>query len=283
MLTRMLSEMGLHVGMDCRSKQMESRFFQELNIRLFEREGARWDSPARLHRSLRTEAGRDEVYRGLLEDASDKDVAAYLGTSSRMSLLDLSQLGHAWGWKDPRNSYSWPLWMRLFSDARLVVIFRNGVDVAQSLRMRALKEATNPDTGRIRLVRFKEWLPKHRCMSRNFGFQLWVQYVGENLSAVSALNSSRLYSLRYEDLLADPIPALGEVARFAGLKADPDRLIRATREADLKRAHAFQQDPEMLSFHERKSRHPLMKQLGYDKIGRAMDAAEKGPVVPHGG
>jgi hypothetical protein len=42
----------------------------------------------------------------------------------------------AWGWKDPRNSITLPVWLKLFPDARVIHIVRNGVDVAESLYRR---------------------------------------------------------------------------------------------------------------------------------------------------
>lgn len=41
--------------------------------------------------------------------------------------------GGVWGWKDPRNSITLPLWKSIFPDLKVVLCLRNPIDVAQSL------------------------------------------------------------------------------------------------------------------------------------------------------
>ena len=43
-----------------------------------------------------------------------------------------------WGWKDPRTTITFPIWLQVFPKAKILHILRNGVDVAISIYRRSL-------------------------------------------------------------------------------------------------------------------------------------------------
>ncbi len=45
-----------------------------------------------------------------------------------------------WGWKDPRNTFTLPMWLSLFPDAKVLHVFRDEKEVLKSLQSRNLKK-----------------------------------------------------------------------------------------------------------------------------------------------
>ena len=101
-----------------------------------------------------------------------------------------------WGFKDPRNSLTLPFWQRVLGPMRYVVCLRNPLDVAQSLRARE-----------------EESIPIDQ------GLRLWLRYV---TSALAATASHPRHFVFYEDLMADPAPAVAELGRHVGRGEDAE-------------------------------------------------------------
>jgi hypothetical protein len=149
-----------------------------------------------------------------------------------------------WGWKDPRNTLTLPVWLELFPNARILHVVRSGVDAALSLRARALRRGVGAP----------------ECLDLGYCFELWERYVEEGC-AWRALPPSRYREVRYEDLLADPRAVLPRLVAFAG--GDPERatspevlaLCRTPAACD-RSAH-----PELL---ERARKSAWLRELGYE-------------------
>ena len=60
-------------------------------------------------------------------------IAGFLGWKRYLAYRSLERFDQPWGWKDPRNVFTLPLWLRVFPEAKIIYIVRNGVDVAASL------------------------------------------------------------------------------------------------------------------------------------------------------
>lgn len=115
-----------------------------------------------------------------------------------------------WGWKDPRNSLTLPLWQRLVPDMRYVVCLRNPIDVAASLERRDGIETED-------------------------AFALWLTYVASALANTSG--RPRLL-VSYESWFHDWRTVVGRLTRFAGLSsvadaAEVERQIEDTVTGDL--------------------------------------------------
>jgi hypothetical protein len=67
-------------------------------------------------------------------------------------LIERFDSASVWGWKDPRNCLTLPFWRKLLPELNVLVIVRNPLEVAYSLRNR------NEDT------------------SYSFGLRLWEIY-----------------------------------------------------------------------------------------------------------
>jgi hypothetical protein len=126
MVTKMLRMSGLYLGQESdlarsyqenREPHWENRRFVQINVRILAQLYGAWDCPPALPvdwnapqlAALRTEA--------------ETVIAEFAGREP-------------WGWKDPRSSLTLPFWQSLLGPMPVVIVVRNPLEVAQSLRAR---------------------------------------------------------------------------------------------------------------------------------------------------
>jgi len=126
MLTRLLHTCGLYLGPenDLMPPQADNPegFWEHLglvalNDELLNELGGAWDLPPKADEDF-THARLDPLRlkaRLLIEKFDSADV---------------------WGWKDPRNSLTLPFWQSLLSGLKTLIIVRNPLEVAYSMRQR---------------------------------------------------------------------------------------------------------------------------------------------------
>jgi len=142
MLPRLLHNCGLYMGLDCdlvpgRSDNPDgfwgNRWFVALNDEVLSELGGAWDLPPKAEEIFNhCRLGPLRVKAQLLIEGFDS--------------------ASIWGWKDPRSCLTLPLWRGLLPELKVLLIVRNPLEVAYSLRNR------NEDT------------------SYAFGLQLWEIY-----------------------------------------------------------------------------------------------------------
>lgn len=253
MLTRLLEELGLFVGWR-KQADHESLFFLELNQWLLSQCGGAWDHPE----AIRDLERIDEV-RALVRDylgVSLRSIRAlsFLGGRRWLRHRDVAALDEPWGWKDPRSTFTLPFWLDLFPEAKVIHVYRHGVDVAQSLRKRNAAVIRE----RARRYRNLRWTyairAKHsgfgvglRCASLSEGFLLWEAYLREGRAHARARGPLGL-ELAYESFLEAPDRTLLEVAEFCGLSPGLARCRSAVRDVRGERCLAYRNDPELVEF-----------------------------------
>ncbi len=262
MIGRMLEELGLFVGVH-KDTNNESRFFQRINEWLFRQCGGRWDFPQPIFFLLKNEVlmAQAEVYiKRLLRSIRS---TLFLGIRGYLLRRDILALDIPWGWKDPRNTFTLQIWLRIFPDAKIIHIERHGVDVAESLRVRSKKvfyTATQNYEKRYRyIVPFLQkpggFTESPRCIRLEGGFSLWEEYLAQADDVLSSLPDNRVLKLR------EPLPILRRCVDFCGLNATDSQIQNLVRTINPNRAFAFQQDKELYAFAE-EYRHRL-ERWGY--------------------
>jgi GT2 family glycosyltransferase/glycosyltransferase involved in cell wall biosynthesis len=127
MLTRLLHACGLCLGpkdalmppqADNPDGFWEHLGFVALNDELLNALGGAWDLPPKVNENL-SNAPRLESLR----------------MKGRL-LIEGFGSAHVWGWKDPRNSLTLPFWQELLPDLKTLIIVRNPLEVAYSMRER---------------------------------------------------------------------------------------------------------------------------------------------------
>lgn len=179
MLTRLLHSCGLYLGSkdelmppqaDNPEGFWEHLGFVALNDELLSQLGGAWDLPPK----------RDE-------DFADRRLDP-LRMKARLLLEKFDSAG-VWGWKDPRNSLTLPFWQSLLPGMKTVIMVRNPLEVAHSMKER-------------------------NGTSYSFGLRLWEIYNQRLLETASEQNHLIThYDLFFEDAENE----LRRIAEFVGL------------------------------------------------------------------
>src|SRR5437764_9402426 len=189
MLTRLLHGCGLYLGpndalmppqADNPDGFWEHLSFVALNDELLEALGGAWDLPPKSNESLSDE--RLDVLR----------------PKARL-LIEGFQSAQIWGWKDPRNSLTLPFWEDLLPGLKTLIIVRNPLEVAYSMR-------------------------KRNGTSYAFGLRLWEIY---NRRLIEAAGKHDRLLTHYDLFFENAGKELQRIANFVGL---PDAKIHSTAE-----------------------------------------------------
>jgi hypothetical protein len=257
MITRMLEEMGLFMGAK-KDKYNEARFFFHINEWLFRECNATWDNPLLLKQFLNVKEPRSysgDYIRFLMKSPY---IILFLGLGKFLRYRNLENLDIPWGWKDPRNTYTLPLWLDIFPNAKVIHIYRHGVDVAQSLKARheenlkRLVKVKNPK----KLFYWYMWIRRRRhlwltirCASLEGGISLWEEYLRQARVHVGDLKE-RAIEIKYEDFLAEPIEILKSLSHFCELPVTESVIKKMAGRVKRSRAYAYMSNPTLQQFAE---------------------------------
>jgi len=253
LLVHLLSALGIFTGWR-KDPFGEALFFQFLNEWLLRQTGGAWDNPASFQTLFADRDAYCQVVDYLRDQLQCPRNISYLGPRNYLASRSFTGLQMPWAWKDPRNTFTLPLWLELFPDAKVIHIRRHGVDVANSLRMRCdllLQQEKQ---------RYQRWRRAHvvwpkrrrfslspRCATLEGGLSLWEQYMSEADAQVSALDD-RVCELRYEEILRDPSAAVETLARFCGTTARSPEINAVAKTIEPDRAFAYKQDSKLCAF-----------------------------------
>ncbi len=180
MVTRLLHRCGLELGLesDLMPPQAdnpegfwEHLRFVALNDELLASLGGAWDLPPR----------PDESFTGPQMNP--------LLLKARL-LIEGFAPANVWGWKDPRNSLTLPFWQDLLPGLRTLIVVRNPLEVAHSMRER-------------------------NGTSYSFALRLWEIY---NRRLVEVANEKDRLVTRYDAFFEDTESELRKILQFADLK-----------------------------------------------------------------
>jgi GT2 family glycosyltransferase/glycosyltransferase involved in cell wall biosynthesis len=179
LVTRLLHRCGLELGRksDLMPPQAdnpegfwEHLGFVALNDELLSQLGGAWDLPPNADENF-TAPGLDPLRK-----------------KARL-LIERFASASLWGWKDPRNSLTLPFWRDLLPRLKTLIIVRNPLEVAYSMRER-------------------------NGTSYSFGLRLWQIY---NRRLSEAANAQERLVTHYDLFFDDPETELRRIAHFVGL------------------------------------------------------------------
>ncbi len=253
MVTRMLEELGLFVGWH-KDENHEALFFQILNKWLMRRAGCAWDRPEAFHELLSHHPTRELVVKHLNNFLGSPRFISYLGPGKYLRSITFPHKTLAWGWKDPRNTFTLPIWLDIFPGARIVHIFRHGVDVANSLRVRE-QETLSRQRTKFSHIKYFTWMAPEkvfllnsvRCTTLEGGFSLWEMYLNESRKHIDTLDN-RVFDIRYEDFIEDPYHHLESLAHFCCLPTTHAILDRVASKIKQRRRFAYQGNEELETY-----------------------------------
>ncbi len=249
LLAQILDRLGIFMGTD-QQADSESVTFMLLNEAILHQCVAFWSEPMPAHFVLAEPELVERVAAGTVE-ALEARFSSYAG-SSGLGPGSSPHTSRPFGWKDPRNTFTLPVWRHIFPRLRVIHIIRHGVDVAASLSRRhaaALRAATGESIpGALTVIRDHALgvLSSRRGWTLAEALTMWEQYV-EKARLESAELGGRALEIRFEELLQAPEQVTAEIARFCGVpEAAQGAAVLELPTAG--RAFAFEQDPELVAF-----------------------------------
>jgi len=230
MLSRVLHSAGIFMGNDVDGNH-ESRLFQKTNIRLLEQIGSDWVTPKVFPKDA-PKVSNWGVIRRFVKPHRDP---------SRLFKL---VSGGSWGWKDPRNTFTLESWLKLFPTAKVIHIYRNGIDVALSLYHRNLK------------LKGTKW---HRDAldTKNAGIDLWEKYTAQAFSYQEMLGKQML-TIQFEKVIGQDQEEIKKLEDFTGLSLTS----KIAKIADKERTARFK-DGEHADLISHAKQNAWMKRLAY--------------------
>jgi len=267
LVCRALEAAGLFTG-DVKEHNHEAVFFLTLNQWMFEQLGASWDNPYNMRFINDDLAGYLLAVIGNI--VNSPSAVSFTGADPRHQQVFSPDNRIAWGWKDPRNTFTAAIWAAAFADAKLVHVCRNPLDVAASLQQREqeILQSHQAELAHMRpeqldgALRFQQ---SPRLFHLEEGLVLWEEYTAQALVLEKQFGANAI-RVRYEDFLADPVKELGTLADFAGLDADTELLQAAVAQVNPARRYAFTNNPELLSAYRGFRKRDIMQSLGYDTL-----------------
>jgi len=261
LVARVLRGAGVHLGADC-DAEGESAFFRRLNAELLAAAGATWSCPESFPPVLEDEKRCASLAARAREACSSREARRYLGWRRWLRgarLVADSGPGEPWGWVDPRNLCTLPVWLRVFPGARVVNVYRHGVDVATRLVTTPRLQPGGDHSGGL----------SASALDPQDAFDFWAACLEVSLEATEALPPRAVRDLRYEALLARPDIHVPELLAFAGARPGRPRVeeLVATVDkhaAEAKRSAAHLEQTEAWRARARAwAEHPLMRRLEY--------------------
>lgn len=250
MVTQMLEELGLFVGKKQESNQ-ESVFFQSLNKWIMRQCGGSWDYPGPVKDLLHDKESCALILDYLRFVIKTPRIISFLGIKKYLHYNSIENIDIPWGWKDPRNTFTLPFWLNIFPKAKIINIYRNGIDVAQSLKIRRDKStiAINKRSFMIKIfystIR-KEiaFIPSVKCVNLEGGFSLWEEYMRAGNEHVIKYGP-QIITIKYENLLKDPYTNLSKILIFSGLRTDENKIHAVIDTINKKRAYAYRNNQKL--------------------------------------
>jgi hypothetical protein len=245
----LLSRLGVFMGADLEGDN-ESVTFLRINEGIFHQCATFWSEPLPVH-VLLAQPEQVERIAALVRDTLGTLFADYTGASGFAPGATPTPTP-PFGWKDPRNTFTLPVWRTIFPQLKAIHVLRHGVDVAASLARRQRAACLKAGAGTVpsALAVFQESavgvLSSRRGWILEEAFAMWEQYV-EKARLEGSETPGGYLEIRYEDLLMNSQSVIDEVAGFCNI-APPREHTRAMPKPDASRAFAFRRDSRLSAF-----------------------------------
>ncbi|RKX58728.1 MAG: hypothetical protein DRP29_06025 [Thermodesulfobacteriota bacterium] len=268
MLTKLLEQLGIFMGWR-KEENNEALFFLKFNDWILRQANATWDNPYNYRLA-------DEEFKNLMVKLAEKYIKSirrieYLGFIKGLKYKSLKELNFPWGWKDPRNTFTIDIWVKVFPNAKLIHIYRNPIDVAESLRRRATKMRKNFNWNWKKEIKFI-FLKSHigygdslRVMNIYEGIKLWKEYISKIFEAEKKYNLNIIH-VKYEDLLEVPFENIKKILDKLGIHYNKNKIKQVVKNIDSQRKYAFLSNKELIKVYESIREDRMLFKLGYHQM-----------------
>ncbi len=267
LLSKILEDSGVFMGVK-KEVNNESVFFLKINDWIMRQFNASWDQPYNMN--FLDNKTIDLIKKAIIPSLKDIRSIEFLGLKNYFKYKDIRRLDIPWGWKDPRTTFTLDIWLKIFPEARILHIYRNPIDVAESLRKR--EEELDLIFKMTSIKKIKEYLLKGkvgyissiRVRHIREGVFLWKEYVEKSFSYDKV--TKNILHIKYEDLLNNPKSQLEKIFDFIEIPYVDKDISMAINTFRIDRKYAFTKDNFLVSIYHEIKDWPIMKKLGYDNI-----------------
>lgn len=266
MMGSMLEDMGLFCGWK-KDRHNEAMFFQKLNQWIMRSANAYWDNPDYTDYIFDNPHIRKATVAYMSQSLSSLRRYSYLGPDKFLAFGSITNLHMPWCWKDPRSTFTLPFWLDIFPDAKIIHIKRHGIDVAQSLKVRAetaLNFIPKSPYNWVHNIKHRRsgYCDSAASLSLSAGVTLWDKYVSKADQHV-ANAGDRSLSIIYEDFLEHPEAVLSELGDFCALEYSSEDIKALVKNVNSDRANAFKKNPGLVAASQEPDICTLLDKHGY--------------------
>ncbi len=189
LLAKVLEKGGVFMGV-IKDHNYEAMHFLSLNQQILWGAGGNWLEPVIPEKKHWKALPPKELYH------------EHFKLNGRLQRLRYSLFPQPWGWKDPRNTFTLPMWLELFPQARVIHLLRDREAVALSLKKR------NNVPGEVHDPRLSDL---------DFNRELWEKYVHQGKSYSTLLGKNYL-EIEYYDLIHKKAATVKKLEEFTHLQ-----------------------------------------------------------------
>jgi hypothetical protein len=278
LLSRLLENLGIFMGYK-KDTNNEAIYFQNFNKWILKQVKASWDNPYN-YNFLRLDSKKIELIVKIAQNylKSFKTID-YFGKSKFLSYRgNIFNIDFLWGWKDPLNTFTIDIWIKLFPDAKIIHIYRNPIDVAKSLQKREINTRKDFEEKLRKNKIFKifkenifyfwedlKYGDSTRVLDLNEGILLWEEYTKRAFSVEEEIKKEIIH-IKYEDLLENPFSIISSLMEKLELNIPSKDIENVTKMIKSERRYAFTKDPALVEKYREIKDRDIIKKLGYDSI-----------------
>ncbi len=269
MLTKALEKMGVFVG-DKKRHNYEATFFQTLNRWLLYQANTTWDYPE--HYQYIDDVYFKQTQRVIAKRLETTAIREYLGNAKFLKCHSLFQLNFPWAWKDPVNSITWPVWLKLFPNAKFIHIYRNPFDVALSLQKREMQRAESFKIGRRRqlkerfLVQNFQYQQSYFVKQADNGVHLWKQYMQSIEKLKESLDQSQFIEFQYENLIENQELTFKQLSSFLELKLNAKEMHKIASAMHVDSKYKFKSSSKGKELYQNWKEDPMVQKYQYHNL-----------------
>jgi len=274
LITKLLSEFNIFWGSDL-DENFESMFFHTINEWVLRRIGGSWSSPNDIKFLYKSPKLVNKATKILENELKSVRFYQYLGLKNILVKNEI--LDGNWGWKDPRNILTLPLWLNIFKNPKVIYVKRNGIDIAASLVKRQKEYVESENFNPFIKFTFKQKIKNLlspieiyqynalRCINLLEAYQLWEVYT-ETAEQIYLDLSVLKFAFKYEDLLSEPYNTLKKMVGFLEVSSNDVEIQNLVSKINFSRKYAFKSHDNLIRFYREHKDDKIMKLLNYDQL-----------------
>lgn len=276
LVSKILEQLGIFMGYQ-KEINNESIFFLKINRYILARFKRNWMCPISLYDKVNEHHKKiKKIIDYINKKISSRSLYMYLGPEMSNRYTTLYELDIPWGWKDPRNTFTLPIWKQIFPDAKIIHVYRHGIDVATSLLKREKNIQRPPWHFEIKNYFHNKLLglehrniwqllnalidteSQHITLER--AFELWKDYMKE-AQRYTKIYTNHVLEIKYEDLLTTTEEEIKRIMGFCNLERESSIIREIEHQINKNRKYAYKDDPSLIEFEKRVAKQ--LQEFGY--------------------